>query len=289
MIWKETGVKEGSYMCFFNPSNMFKEYYYYMVSCGYFQCDKHYHIKNDGTRPPLFFFIINGNLELIYSKKHFTAHSNDIVLINCYKPQQYYCNSNCEFLFFHFDGNCAPNLTDHLIEQNGKPVFTLNNASDIYHNINEPIMKLCYQEQASDTFLSSVVYSTLCLIQSSNDTFPASVSPYSDMASKTIDYIKNHIEQHFTLQELADFAHLSPYYFSHVFKKETGYSPLEFVSITKINYAKLILRTTSVSISEIAEFLGYSSSSSFINAFKARRGISPKKYREQISFHKQQK
>ena len=147
-------------------------------------------------------------------------------------------------------------------------------------------MKLCYQEQASDAFLSSVVYSTLCLIQSSNDTLPASISPYSDMAAKTIEYIKNHIEQHFTLQQLADYAHLSPYYFSHIFKKETGYSPLEFVSITKIDYAKLILRTTSVSVSEIAEFLGYSSSASFINAFKARRGISPKKYRDQITFHK---
>ena len=67
MIWKEIGVKEGSYMCFFNPSDTFKKYYYYMVSCGYYQCDGQYNIKNEGTRPPLFFFIINGSLELIYN------------------------------------------------------------------------------------------------------------------------------------------------------------------------------------------------------------------------------
>lgn len=284
MIWKETGVKEGSYMCFFNPSSMFKNYYYYMVSCGYFQCDEKYNIKNEGTRPPLFIFVISGSLELIYHSRHSIAHANEVILINCYNPQQYYCSDNCEFLFFHFDGKSAQNVTDHLIAQNGSPIFALNNAIDIYHNINEPIMKLCYQEQASDSFLSSVVYSTLCLLQSTNDTLSSTISPYSDMAAKVVDYIKSHIEQHFTLQELADYAHLSPYYFSHVFKKETGYSPLEFVSMTKINYAKLMLRTTSISISEIAESLGYSSSASFINAFKARRGISPKKYRNQISF-----
>ena len=35
MIWKETGVNKGSYMCFFNPPSSFKAFYYYMVSCGY--------------------------------------------------------------------------------------------------------------------------------------------------------------------------------------------------------------------------------------------------------------
>ena len=65
-----------------------------------------------------------------------------------------------------------------------------------------------------------------------------------------------------------------------LFKKETGYSPEEYVSIAKINYAKLMLRTTVLPVSEIAEFLGYSSSASFINAFRKRRGIPPNQYRK---------
>lgn len=282
MIWKETGVCKGSYMCFFDNTETFKDYYYYMVSCGYFLCDEKYNVHSKGMRPPIFFYMINGTLELDYEFGHYTAEADDIILLNCYKPQRYYCTDHCEFLFFHYDGKTAQELTDHLISVNEGPVFKLNNAHDIYTNINGPIMKLCYQEQTSEAFLSSLVYSTLCMITENRQALALSNTGQASMSSKVISYIDLHIEQNFTVQELADYVNLSPYYFSRLFKKETGHSPLEYVSIAKINYAKLMLRTTTISVTEISEFLGYSSPASFINAFKMRRGISPNKYRNQI-------
>ena len=280
MIWKETGVNKGSYMCFFNPPSSFKAFYYYMVSCGYFLCNESYEVRNDGNRPPLFFYIITGELKLDYQGKHYCAGSNDIVLLNCYRPQSYYCTSDCEFLFFHFDGNTAPELADHLIDTNGGPIFHLNNASTVYERINKPVMNLCYQEQVSDAALSSLVYSTLCLIQE-NSLLSSAFRSYSDPVTKVINYIDKNINQHFTLKELSSYVNLSPYHFSRIFKKETGYSPLEYVSVTKINFAKLALRTSDIAISELAISLGYSSSSSFINAFKAQRGVSPNRYRNE--------
>ena len=283
MIWKEKGVEKGSYMCFFNPSETFKTYYYYLVSCGYFQCNSQYSYKSSGNRPPLFCYIIGGSLELEYESKHFKASSNDILLINCQKPHHYYCTENCEFIFFHFNCHCDPNLTEHLIAQNASPIFTLDHARDIYNNIKEPIMKLCYQEQTSDAFLSSMVYSTLCMLQQDTEAHPDSSSLQSNITANIVQYINNHINEELTLQNLADHVNLSVYYFSRIFKKETGYSPMEYVSMVKINYAKLILRTTNASITSIADSLGYSSASSFINAFKARRGLSPSKYRNLTS------
>ena len=52
--------------------------------------------------------------------------------------------------------------------------------------------------------------------------------------------------------------------------------------MTKINYAKNILKTTENSITEIADLLGYSSDASFINAFKKRAGISPARFRREL-------
>lgn len=253
-----------------------------MVSCGYFQCDENYKIVDKGTRPPLFFYIINGSLDIEYEGSHYTAHANDVVLINCFRPQLYYCTESTEFMFFHYDGKDASSLTDYLIEQNGSPVFTLANAKDIYFNINEPIMHLCYQDQVSEATLSSMVYSTLCKIQERNSISSATVNSDQNVSAEVIRYINNNIHKQFTVQELADHVNLSPYYFSRLFKKEVGHAPLDYVSLTKINYAKMMLRTTTLSITEIAESLGYSSSASFINAFKLRRGISPKKYRNEI-------
>lgn len=284
MIWSEPGVCKGSYICFFNTSDVYKKYFYYMVSCGYFQCTENYRIVDKGTRPPIFFYIINGSLEIEYEGSHYTAHANDVVLINCFRPQLYYCTDSCEFLFYHYNGKDAPNLTDYLIKQNNGPVFTLNNARDIYLAINEPIMRLCYQDQVSEGSLSSMVYSTLCKIQERNSISPAATSSDLSVSETIIQYINNNICKQFTLQELADYVNLSPYYFSRLFKKEVGHAPLDYVSITKINYAKMMLRTTKLSVAEIGESLGYSSSASFINAFKLRRGISPNKYRNEISF-----
>lgn len=271
-------------MCFFHASDIFKKFYFYMVSCGYFLCDQHYSVKSQGNRTPIFFYIIDGQLELEYEGETYTAKANDVVLLNCHKPHHYYCKDSCEFLFFHFDGITAPDLVDHLIASHGSPVFSLKNAREIYTTINEPIMKLCYQEQDSEASLSSIVYSTLCMIPATDANtglfIPSHVELSEDTVSyKVIEYVDKHIDQNFTVQQLADFVNLSRDYFARLFKKETGYSPLEYVAIAKINYAKLMLRTTTLSITEIAEFLGYSSPASFINAFRMRRGTSPNKYR----------
>lgn len=283
MIWKEKGVLQDSDMCFFSPSDIIRKYYCYMLSCGHYNCDSEYSVRRVGNRSPLFFYIVSGILKLEYQDKQYEASADDIVLINCYYPHHYYCNSNCEFLFFHFDGKEARTITNHLIEQNHSPVFHLNNATEIYKNISEPILRLCYQEQTTDTFLSALVYSTLCSIQAFNEILPSTASTSSDVITRVIDYMKSNIGQQLSLQLLSEEVNLSPYYLAHLFKKETGSSPIEYMANLKTNYAKLILRNTNMTISELAETLGYSSSSSFINAFKARRGLSPQKYREQIS------
>ncbi len=281
MIWKEKGVEKDSYMCFFNPSETFRNYYFYMYSCGYFHTNADYCFESTERRPHLFFYLLKGELCIEQKGKKYTAHANDMVLLDCHEYSKYYCEGHCEFLFFHFDGSDATRLLKHLVDRNQSPIFTLPNAKDIYLVINEPILRLCYQEQASDTQLSVIVYTTLCMLQEHKEEYIQSATPteISDSTTRVIKYIKNHIYDTPQLQQLADVAGLSPYYFSRIFKAETGLSPIEYVAVTKINYAKMMLRTTNASVSKIAETLGYSSSSSFINAFKARRGISPNQYR----------
>lgn len=288
MIWKETGVLKGSYMSYFNTSEIFRQCFVYMVSCGYFICNKDYSVRKAGSRHPIFFYVIDGELNFKYEGGTFTAAADDIVLLNGYKPHHYFCDSHCEFLFFHFDGNTVPEMIDRLISDNGSPLFQLENARDIFGNINEPITKLCHQERASDAFLSSIVYTALCKIPrakaDSSLFIPSRLELTEDMVSyKVIEHIDRNISRNFSVQELADYVNLSCDYFKHLFKKETGYSPQEYVSIAKINYAKLMLRTTSLPVAEIADHLGYSSSASFINAFRLRRGVSPNQYRKLYS------
>ena len=97
-----------------------------------------------------------------------------------------------------------------------------------------------------------------------------------------IQYIRANIGKPVTLDELAKVAKLSPYYFSHCFKRQSGFSPMEYVINTRVDRAKILLARTSKSVEEIAYEVGYSSSSSFINLFVKREGVSPARYRKDL-------
>ena len=279
MLCTEQGVISNSQYFFFTPSDIFVNNYYYMLVCGHFYCRNHYSIQRDGGVAPLIMYIISGQLQLTYEERSYTATRGEIILLDCDKPHTYYCNTTCEFLFFHFDGCNSRQVVNHLISQNGGALFHLESSKEIYDIMNTVITKLYYDHFPTDIERSCTVYSTICSMQSFNVLLPVAASPISNTMSDVITYIKNNIGEDFTLDKLASQVNLSKYYFSHVFKEETGLSPMEFISHTRINLAKTILKTTRRTISDIAIDLGYSSSSSFINAFTSRIGISPNKFR----------
>ncbi|MGM9613646.1 MAG: helix-turn-helix domain-containing protein, partial [Butyricicoccus sp.] len=102
-------------------------------------------------------------------------------------------------------------------------------------------------------------------------------SPLDD----AIQYIRAHVGEPLTLGELAAIARLSPCYFSHSFKRKTGFSPLEYVVNTRIERAKVLLARTTKSVAEIAYEVGYSSGVSLSNLFLKRVGVSPRQYRRE--------
>lgn len=97
--------------------------------------------------------------------------------------------------------------------------------------------------------------------------------------SRTMYYMRNNFEKSITLEELAEVANLSVYYYSHSFRRQAGMPPIEYLIQTRMERAKTLLISTSKNISEIAYEVGYSSSASFINQFTRRIGLTPKSYR----------
>jgi len=98
---------------------------------------------------------------------------------------------------------------------------------------------------------------------------------------RTIRHIRSNFGKDITLDELADIANLSSFYYAHCFKQQTGFSPMEYVINTRLEHTKILLVRTTKTVAEIAYEVGYSSSSSLINMFVKRVGISPKQYRRE--------
>ena len=93
-------------------------------------------------------------------------------------------------------------------------------------------------------------------------------------------YIDDHFKEALTLDLLADEAHMNKYYLSHAFKKEYGVSPINYMLSRRIDESKYLLAETDLSLSRIAQLLGFSSLSYFSQAFRKSQDISPMEFRQ---------
>lgn len=93
-------------------------------------------------------------------------------------------------------------------------------------------------------------------------------------------FVQTHMKEELSLPAVAAMVNMSESHFSHIFKKETGNSFLEYVCQIRIDRAKYLLKTGDLKINEIAEAVGIGNPNYFSTQFKKRIGKSPLEYRQ---------
>ena len=96
-----------------------------------------------------------------------------------------------------------------------------------------------------------------------------------------IQFISNHTNCQIQLKDIADYVGKNPSYLSLKFKNYLGFNINQFIMRTKLEEAKSLLTFTDKSLSEISNYLCFSSQSYFQNVFKSKYGITPNQYRSQ--------
>ena len=125
--------------------------------------------------------------------------------------------------------------------------------------------------------LSRTMYSDF--IQRVNDV------KYRGQYSKTIqsvcDYISRNLDKEIKVEDLAEYIGYSKYYLTRKFTNEMGESISNYIRKMRIERAKLLLSSGTLSIFEISESLHFCSRSYFSDVFKKMTGMSPAAYREE--------
>lgn len=96
---------------------------------------------------------------------------------------------------------------------------------------------------------------------------------------RVLDYIHDNLGADLSLSTLADMAAMSATHFSKAFKKALGVSPLQYVISERLDLASVMLRTSKLSVAEIAWRVGYQDVSRFGQHFKRKFGTSPAVFR----------
>ena len=104
--------------------------------------------------------------------------------------------------------------------------------------------------------------------------------PRSSPVYPAVAYVKNHRHEMVTMTDMAKLCHLSPSYFSRLFRRELGENFINYVNRQKMQWAKERLRSSNDSVVQIAQELGFMDSSYFISVFKKFEGTTPLVYRQ---------
>lgn len=142
--------------------------------------------------------------------------------------------------------------------------------SDLYikqaEQLTNPDHILSLQVEAIHTFTSKVSEHRFSFLSDSD-------------IRQIVHYIQRHIDQPLNVDTIAEELRFNRSYLSHKFHKKTGMKLHAFIQDCKIQEAKRLLTFTNKSISEISNYLCFSSQSHFQNVFKKVARITPYQYR----------
>ena len=97
-------------------------------------------------------------------------------------------------------------------------------------------------------------------------------------------YMQEHLSEDVSLHILSEEFHLNSQYISQLFKNEIGVNFLTYLTNIRMEHAKKLLLSTSLSIAEVSEQSGYGDYRVFTKVFKKSEEITPSQYRRDFLF-----
>lgn len=96
-----------------------------------------------------------------------------------------------------------------------------------------------------------------------------------------IRLLPKHFVEHHDIPFYASALHISPVYLSRVVRQVTGRTVVDYINQMLLMEASFLLRTTTLSVAQIADRLHFADSASFCKFFSRTKGLTPKEFRKQ--------
>lgn len=189
-------------------------------------------------------------------------------------------DSPWEYTWIEFDGMHAKEamlITGLTMDQ---PIYRSNDRN-LSSKLKETMLYIVHHGSESTFHLMSYLYMFLdCLMRSSSTkTTPAVKSMSYYYLEWAINYIVQNYRSDISITDLAESCKIHRNYLGKIFRENLGVSPQEFLINFRMKKAVQLLITTTLSIKDIGNAVGYPNQLHFSKAFKNIYGISPREYR----------
>ena len=98
---------------------------------------------------------------------------------------------------------------------------------------------------------------------------------------RATDYMNDNLQRKLTLAEIAGVAHMSPDHFGRSFRTATGLTPHQYVIQRRVERARSLLTETNLTVTEVAQAVGFSNSSHLAHHVRRLLGVSPSALRRE--------
>lgn len=148
----------------------------------------------------------------------------------------------------------------------------------------EKLLRLCIEENALDApnteYLQHILACVLLRILRLLPYDPNSISNDKDPMQAALLHLHMHFRENPSLAKLAKIAHYNTSHFSTTFHKQMGMTYTNYLNMLKTDYAKKLLLSTRLKVTDICYECGFTSHSNFLRLFHLATGLSPTAYRK---------
>jgi transcriptional regulator GlxA family with amidase domain len=265
-------------MRFWTPSAAARELFFHVLCAGRFICDGDYHLERKDYQSYLAMYVENGEGFLEVLDRHYRVSAGDLILVDCRTPHRYYTTTGWEMYWFHFHGNVSARLYETIMADKGN-VLAARGRMDIRECVVTIVDRVLQERLLDEAAISALIHTLLSKLLP----LPAAGSTgghLSRAVADAVSLIQAQYARPLRLDHIAGTVGLSPYHFARLFKSQTRFAPHEFLIITRIDRAKILLKMSARSVKEIGFDCGFRSEVSFVTTFKRRTGFTPTEFRK---------
>lgn len=227
-------------------------------------------------------YVAGGAGEAILEGKKFRLAPGDLVVVNpgTLHEERSDAKAPLRLIFLAIRDFAVPGLPAGCLSQEKYRVLSCGEYQykmDIYLRelLQETSSQIEFYQEISQGLVSALLVLVMRLIR---------INPEDEAAlSQECQKIKEYLDQNFTslitLDSLSETVYISKHYLSHLFKEQTGISPIKYLTSKRMEKACELLSETELPVSEVSKAVGYENPLYFSQVFKRIYGISPVKYR----------
>lgn len=173
---------------------------------------------------------------------------------------------------------------NHLLPEGVDPVFHLGARGRTFRHLLQAMFDESIQESKRSLEISNALFGALLkmILNEIEDCQGNACAPPAcgQLGERIKAYVNEHYLEPLTVQSVAEAFDISTSYLSHVFKKTTGQTLIQYVIRRRIGEAQTLLISTSKPVKAVAEQVGYDNTSYFNMLFSRNVGMPPLKYRK---------